>query len=282
MLVKNLGHNLKYLKDCEVIVVNDDPTTSVRNELKALPVTLIENRKNLGFAGAVNAGVDKASGEFVLLLNTDVVLKDDYWKKAVDLMKKNPEVFAISFAQDEKDGSTVGKNTFFWSNGFFMHKKAPDLQVGRNGWAEGGSCLIRKTYFDGLGGFDEIFSPFYWEDIDLSYRAWKAGYMVLFEPSIRVEHHHESTIGKYFDKKRIEQIATRNQFIFTWKNMERELLMTHVLRLPLFLSVTAVNPATGLGFLAALLRLPAIMQKRRRQKAFYKRSDRQILDLFKQ
>ncbi|PJE58197.1 MAG: glycosyltransferase family 2 protein, partial [Candidatus Portnoybacteria bacterium CG10_big_fil_rev_8_21_14_0_10_36_7] len=48
-----------------------------------------------------------------------------------------------------------------------------------------------------LNGFDELYSPFYWEDIDLSYRAWKTGYTVLFDPQVLVEHHHETTIRTF-------------------------------------------------------------------------------------
>ena len=60
-----------------------------------------------------------------------------------------------------------------------------------------------------LGGMDTLYSPFYWEDIDLSYRAWKSGYQILYDPNIIVEHHHESTIAKYFDKKKVSDIQSK-------------------------------------------------------------------------
>ncbi|MBI1863097.1 glycosyltransferase [Candidatus Microgenomates bacterium] len=280
MLLNNLKHNLKYLKGAEIIIVNDDPAASIQSELKHLPLTLIENQQNLGFAGAVNVGFSHAKGQFVLLLNSDVLLHDDSWKKALERMEHNEHYFAISFAQREADGSIVGKNTIYWNNGFFLHKKAADMHAGPTGWAEGGSCLINKKTFNMLGGFDEIYTPFYWEDIDLSYRAWKAGYTVYFDPAVLVEHHHESTIGKYFKKKRIERIAQRNQFIFIWKNIDSTFLAGHFSRLALFLAVTIVNPVTTVGFLSALLRLPAIMHKRQTQRALYKLSDSAVLEKF--
>ncbi len=103
----------------------------------------------------------------------------------------------------------------------------------------------------------------------------------MFDPQIEVEHHHESTIGKYFKQKKIERISYRNQFIFIWKNAGTPMLIEHMLRLPIFLLITIVNPAVTLGFVAAVLRLPVIMQKRGRQKRFYKRRDREILELFR-
>lgn len=281
MLIDNLQHNLKYLHDCEIVIVNDDPSKSIKNELIKFPVKLLQNKKNLGFSGAVNRGFEHTTGEFVLLLNTDVMLRDAHWMRAVDKLKNDEQLFAVSFAQKEQDGRTVGKNRIYWKSGFFLHEKAPDLTEGINGWAEGGSCIIRKTYFEDLGGFDEIFSPFYWEDIDLSYRAWKSDYTILFDPLIHVDHHHESTIGKYFKKKNVERISYRNQFIFIWKNMDTNLLRSHLLRLPLFLLVVIVQWPAVLGFFSALVRLPAIMQRRNNQKMGFKKRDEEILSQFR-
>lgn len=281
MLVKNLKTNRKFLNGATVIVINDDPSSSIQTDLKGLDITLIENIRNLGFAGAVNVGVKSASDEFILLLNTDVVLTDDSWKKAYDKLKHTEEYFAVSFAQIESDGSIVGKNVIYWENGFFLHSKAADMHAGPTGWAEGGSCMFRKLYFEKLGGLDTLYSPFYWEDIDLSYRAWKAGYRIAFDPRILVEHHHESTIGKYFKKKQVERIAYRNQFIFIWKNIGWRLVVHHLLRLPIFLILTAVNPSVSHGFLSALIRLPAIMHKRNEASRFITRTDREILDQFR-
>lgn len=188
--LKNLKHNLQYLGDCEIIIVNDYPDESLKTDLRDFPsVKLFENTKNLGFGQTVNRGVNEAHGDLVLLLNTDVVLKNDTFKITIDNFKNHKNLFAISFAQEEKNGTIVGKNKFFWSRGMFFHTKAKDLEKGINGWAEGGSCIIDRTKFLELDGFDKIYKPFYWEDIDLSYRAWKQGYEILFDPTILVEHH---------------------------------------------------------------------------------------------
>lgn len=281
MLVKNLKNNLKYLKGCEVIVVNDYPSKSIKDDLKDFDVILIENQRNLGFAGAVNEGVKRATKDFIFLHNSDVVLHDDSYKKAAERLKHNEDYFAISFAQKEANGKIVGKNMIYWENGFFLHSAAADMDAGPTGWAEGGSCMIRKSLWDTFEGLDTLYSPFYWEDIDLSFRAWKSGYKVMFDPQIEVEHHHESTIGKYFKQKKIERISYRNQFIFIWKNADSGSLTSHLLRLPIFLIITLVNPSVTLGFLSALIRLPAIMHKRGRVKQLFTRPDREILELFR-
>src|SRR5690349_12987241 len=105
--IKNLRSNLPHLKGEEVIVVNDDPTKSIQEELKHFKeVQLIENERNLGFGSTVNKGVEHAKGDVIFLLNSDVVLKDGSYKNAVEQLRRKPELFAISFAQIEKDSST--------------------------------------------------------------------------------------------------------------------------------------------------------------------------------
>lgn len=227
----NLKHNLQYLKSLEIIVVNDNPEQSLKDTIDSSKVVLIENRGNLGFGESVNKGVEKATRPYIMLLNDDVLLQDDSFLKAKSHFK-NKKVFAVGFAQKEKDGNIVGKNSIFWERGLVLHKKAADTSFGENGWAEGGACLIDKKKFQELGGFDPLYSPFYWEDIDLSYRARRAGYTIIFDPGIVVEHHHESTIGKYFSSDFVKTIAFRNQFLFMWKNATIKEKLTHFLFLP--------------------------------------------------
>ncbi len=283
MFLKNLKHNFSYLQDIEIIIVNDYPGESLKKDLEVINAILVENKTNLGFGGAVNVGVEKASNNFVLLLNSDVVLHDDSFKKALIYFKKNKKLFAVSFAQKEKDGTTVGKNIIYWQNGFLHHKKASDTKFGFNAWAEGGTCILSRDKYLALGGFDQIYSPFYWEDIDLSYRAWKKGYEILFEPTVMMEHHHESTIGTYFSKAHVKKIAYRNQFIFTWKNItDKRLLINHfVFLLPNLLGRLIKGDFVFLkGFLLALLRIPKILAKRKSQKILYSFSDQEILQKF--
>lgn len=236
-LLENLNHNLKFLKDCQIIIVNDDPEESLKNFLpRSKNILLIENKKNLGFGQSVNRGVKQADGNYIMLLNSDVQLINGNYQLAINNFHKDPSLFAVSLAQKEKDGSIVGKNKVYWHAGLYLHQKATDLNFGNNGWAEGGASLIDKNKFLKLNGFDPVYSPFYWEDIDLSSRARKAGYRIIFEPKILVIHHHESTIGRYFTKKQIKIIAYRNQLIFTWKNLTSPILIIkHLLYLPYLL-----------------------------------------------
>ncbi len=283
MFLKNLQHNLAFLKGCEVIIVNDDPQESIKKDLSNFPVILIENKNNLGFGGAVNTGIKRTGSKFIMLLNSDVVLNDDRFKIALEYFQKNKNLFAVSFAQKEKGNRVVGKNRIFWQSGFLQHQAVTNIKEGINAWAEGGACVIDKSKLNELGGFDEIYAPFYWEDIDLSYRAWKSGYEVLFVPKISVEHFHESTISGYFNPKMIKTIAYRNQIIFVWKNItDRSLFWKHLFLLKLNILSRLLKGDVLLlkGYYLALQKLPIILKKRKSQKKLFTYTDRDIINKF--
>ncbi|HLD26889.1 MAG TPA: glycosyltransferase [Patescibacteria group bacterium] len=284
LLMTNLAHNYQFLKKYEIILVDDASKVGIKEEVnKNFPsFIVIKHVVNTGFSQTVNDGVAQSKGEFILLLNSDVKLRDRSFEKAMTHLKKDTSLFAVSFAQIEKDGNIVGKNSIYFSKGLFHHRKAQDISFGLNAWAEGGASIIRASYFRKLGGFDTLYAPFYWEDIDLSYRAYKRGWKVLFDPTILVEHHHESTIGKYFVKKKISKIVFRNQFIFIWKNItDAHLFFFHLIFLP-FLLLKLLFKQTELffSFFQALKKLPHILKKRNDELLKKKVSDKEILRLF--
>ena len=283
-LVQNLRQNLIYLKDCEVIVVNNNPEKSIKTELKDFDLVLVENEKNLGFAGAVNAGVEKAKGKYIMLLNSDVILNDSSYSKALKHFEDNDALFGVSFLQKEVDEKKVGKNTIFWDYGLVKHNAAETMDSGITAWAEGGTSIFDKEKFLKLGGFDTLYSPFYWEDIDLSYRAWKAGFEVLFDSSIIVTHHHEGTIGKYFDSRKVKKIAFRNQHIFMIKNItDRGLIFTYwLLLIPNFIYYFLKRePLFISGFLEAFGKIKKITEQRQKQMKSFILQDSKILSKFK-
>ncbi len=278
MFYKYLEINKKYFDGCEVIIGNDFPKENITKYVKRIykEAVVFNNKKNLGFPGNVNKGVKLAKRPYIFLMNSDVILKNDSFKKSINFFKKNKKLFAIAFSQKEINGQIVGCNQGYFENGLINHTRRSNLNklVTLNFWAEAGASIFKRKLFINLGMMDEIYRPFYWEDVDLSYRAWKAGYQIIFTKNILVEHHHESTIGKYFDQKRIKKIAFRNQLIFNWKNItDKGLLLNHFINLPRYV-LTA-------GFFDALLLLPKIIQSRKKVIKLFKKTDKEVLDLFK-
>jgi len=279
MFFKYLEINKKFFSNCEVIIMNDYPGEDIAKPIQKIysNAIVINNKKNLGFAGNVNQGVIKASRDFVFLMNSDVVLKDDTFLTALKYFKDDNDLFAVGFSQIEQDGKIVGANRAYFQNGLINHTHLQPtnytLQPSPIFWAEGGSSIFKKKVFVDLGSFDELYNPFYWEDIDLSYRAWKSGYKILYDPNIKVEHHHESTIGKYFDRYKILRTAFRNQLIFHWKNLtDKDLILKHLLNIPRYIFFP--------GFFDALVKLPKVLKSRKKTVKLFKKTDKEILDLF--
>ncbi len=291
MFFRNLSKNGPYLEGCEVIVMNDYPKEKIANRVKKIfpQAKISDNRKNFGFAGNINAGVGKATRNYIFMMNSDVILKDDGFKKSLDYFKKDHKLFAVSFAQYESDGKLVGANRGYFKNGMVNHArklfpKSYSSTPIPNFWAEGGSAIFKKKIFTKIGLLDTLYSPFYWEDIDLSYRAWKAGYRIVYAPTIKVQHYHESTIGKYFDKSSVLVTVYRNQFTFQWKNLtDGDFLISHILSLPKLIlgSIIKGDRLLFKGFVKAVWRLPRIIKSRQKVTKLFIKSDRAILNQFK-
>jgi GT2 family glycosyltransferase len=279
MFFKFLEINKRYFEGCEVIVMNDYPQENItKSVLKIFPdVIVINNKKNYGFAGNVNRGILKATRNYVFLMNSDVVLKDNSFLDALKHFKTNNNLFAVGFSQIESNGKIVGANRAFFEKGLINHSHqliTNHQSLTTNFWAEGGASMFKKDLFVKLGLLDELYNPFYWEDIDLSYRAWKSGYEILYDKNIKVEHHHESTIGKYFDKSKILKTAFRNQLIFHWKNLtDKDLIFKHILYIPKFIFIP--------GFFDAVIKLAKILKSRKKTVKLFKKTDKEILSQFK-
>lgn len=95
-----------------------------------------------------------------------------------------------------------------------------DLPARENLYAIGACAAYDAKKFRELGGYSEIYSPFIFEDVDISYRAWKRGWKSIYEPSATVWHHSNSTIYRDKTKHRWHQVIYfRNRFIFHWINL---------------------------------------------------------------
>jgi GT2 family glycosyltransferase len=153
-------------------------------------------------------------------------------------------------------------------------------------WVSGGSGAFRKSIWEKLGGLNELYAPFYWEDIDLSYRAIKSGYEVLFESKSVVVHEHEQgAIRNKYSEFKIKTTAYKNQFIFVWENItDFPLRVSHIAWLPYHFAkaLVASDWAFYLGFLEALILLPKIIKSSLSYQKLFIRKDKQILASYKE
>ena len=232
---------VKRVAECKEIMIADDTSTDNSENViqklaktSSIPLKFIKQSKHVDFAVNVNTAVKQASGDIVVLLNSDVYPKTDF---LTPLMKyfNDPKVFAVGMMDESIEENKIvrrGRGIGEWKRGFYVHQRG-EVDKSDTAWVNGGSGAFRRSIFLNLGGFDPIYSPFYWEDIDLSYRAIKAGYRVIFEPkSIVVHEHGRGAILRQFTRKDITVISYRNQFIFVWRNATLMQLIFHIAWLP--------------------------------------------------
>lgn len=297
---KILGNNLpkvfasiNNLKEETEIIITDDSSTD--NSLKIIKdfiedykdskteIKLIENSKNLGFASNVNKGVGESTGDILVLLNTDVIPNENFLAPILPHFKDDA-VFGVGCMDESIENRKThlrGRGKGVWNKGFLMHSAAPT--EGKDTlWIAGGSGVFRKSIWDKLGGLDTLYNPFYWEDIDLSYRARKFGYSTLFENKSIVRHEHEKgAIKSKFKSEEVKKIAYRNQLIFSWKNSDLTTFFIGVFWLPYHLlrAIASGDKALLLGFIEALRILPGIFQSRRNVRKLFKLSDKEVTHL---
>jgi GT2 family glycosyltransferase len=230
-------------RDHEILVVDNGSTDGSVEYLKQeFPeVRVVSLPENLGFAAGNNVGVREARHDTVILLNNDMVVDRRFLRPLLEGF--GPSTFAVSSQIYLQDASArreeTGKTTARFRRGMidFAHCGLDGRVLERRYypafWAGGGSSAFHRERFLALGGFQEIYSPAYVEDTDLSYQAWKFGWEVLFAPDSIVYHKHRASSCRRFTPDQLQALIQRNQFLFIWKNIrDWRFLLPHCLLLP--------------------------------------------------
>jgi O-antigen biosynthesis protein len=211
----------------EIIVVDNGSTDGSAEFVRAnFPgVNVVELPENLGFGGGSNAGFRAARNDVVVLLNNDMRVEPGFLPPLLEPFG-DPSVFAVScqiFLSDpERVREETGLTQGWWQDGSLRVRHRVDPAVNELFpcfYGGGGSCAFDRTKFLELGGFDPLLHPFYLEDTDLGFMAWKRGWKVLYQPRSVVYHEHRGTIGRRFSQRRIDAILKKNFLLFSWKNI---------------------------------------------------------------
>jgi GT2 family glycosyltransferase len=269
LLEQHLRNTINFSGNAEIILVDDHSDDDSVNYVKSSfpEVIVVEKPYHEGFASTVNAGVSCAHGDIVILLNTDVEPEKGYLSSLIRHFS-DPLVFAVGCLDRSLENGQIisrGRGIGYWHHGFYLHKRG-EVDKTDTAWVSGGSGAFRRSMWQKLKGMDPIFNPFYWEDIDLSYRAVQAGYRILFEPKSIVHHYHEAgKIKRTFTANQVRQIAFRNQFFFVWKHLPnlRQLLL-HIIFTPYMIIRMSLRGDLFMlkGLLMAFLYIPKIIRYR--------------------
>jgi GT2 family glycosyltransferase len=225
--------------DFELIICDDASTDDTINFLKTNypEILILKNDENKGFSPTINLGILAATKDLVFILNNDVKMTDFYFKKQFKYFEK-ADTFGVMGKIIGTGGETQDTAKYPNYEGLkikgstnFEIKNAPvDFWI-PTFMLSGANALIDREKIQLMGGFDEIYAPFYWEDVDLSTRAWRLGWKCYYEANSVCIHPTSTTIGKLFKKKHVSIISDRNKFIFHSLHLDKNLLSTYKMKL---------------------------------------------------
>lgn len=205
-ILKNTG-----IIECEVIIVDNGSSDGSPDMVaQCYPqAVLIRNTDNVGFARANNQGIYLATGQYLLLLNSDTEIVGNALSTMVSFMNCHPDVGAVGPKLINRDGTRQPSCDLFpllpWEMAWqrFFDKICPSNQLTRRGrmalwtyeeplevdWILGAALLVRREVIEQVGDLDEDFWM-YAEDLEWCYRIKKAGFKVFYLPYAQICHVH--------------------------------------------------------------------------------------------
>lgn len=200
-----------------VVVVDNAPGDGVGEWLarEHPEVLVVPMDRNVGYAGAVNAGLAATDTPFALVINPDVELTDDGVDRALDYIRQRPQVGLVGARLLNADGSPQRSARRFYTASSILLRRTPlgrffpdhpelrrhlmlddDLeQPGPVDWVMGAWMLVRREAVDAVGPMDDRFF-LYFEDVDWCYRMWERGYEVHWFPDAAFVHQYQRSSGR--------------------------------------------------------------------------------------
>ena len=208
----------------EIIFVDNGSKDRTKKYLKSLVkenpnYKLINNSKNMGFAAGNNQGVKKARGEYVLILNNDVLVGEGWLDSMLKSLQKDGKIGIVGPITNSISGLQMVQNIPYEGDDFteFAGKvrKVNSGKLTPRRRLAGFAMLMKKSFYQEIGGFDESFSSGNFEDDDLCLRIKEKGYALMVDESTFIHHYGSQTFkannmdynaslqekGKYFREK---------------------------------------------------------------------------------
>jgi len=230
-------------QDLQLVVVDNASGGGEAERIRVAhpEVTVVDAGGNLGFAGGCNLGVRKSTGDVIAFVNNDAKPDPGFVRESVRLLAANGDIGAVATKVLDWEGGRidfVDAGMSWYGQAFKLHVGAQDtgeFDVERDVlFGTGSALVVRRTAFEIIGGFDESFFMFF-EDVDLGWRMWLAGYRVRFVPAAVTYHRHHasmSAVGSW----REHYLLERNALAMIYKNYDDENLAAF---LPGALALTA-------------------------------------------
>jgi len=209
----------------EVIVVDDCSTDETAEVVPRIPgVVYLRNETNSGFIASCNRGAEKARGEYLVFLNNDTLVTNDWLGALVDTFAEQPQAGIVGSkliypdGRLQEAGGIVWRDASGWNYGKFDDSAKPEYNYLREvDYCSAAALMIPKSLFQSVDGFDSRYAPAYYEDTDLAFKVHQAGYKVLYQPLSEVIHYEGATGGTNLSAgTKKHQAINRSTFAETW------------------------------------------------------------------
>ncbi|PCJ20697.1 MAG: hypothetical protein COB02_03995 [Candidatus Cloacimonadota bacterium] len=253
ILERSILHTLNIMKSSslngELIIVDNCSTDSSLEIIKKFSkqITPFFLQENIVLC-AYNKAFNITKGKYLILLNNDEFIQENYIENLLTCFHKNPKLFlAVPMSINEDDlkyqAGLIDAEIKF-GHLLLKHNFTPN-QINQSKIMPFGSLgAYCSDKLQLVGGFEELLLPFYWEDVDLSYRAKKMGYEIIYEPKAITKHLNQATISK-FDRSFVIATNRRNKLLFFWLNItDLKLWIYHFVFFPLFIIKSIIKDKT--------------------------------------
>lgn len=272
VLPETLEHLKRALESCsletEVIVTDDASTDGSADWAASQGIHVVRRKTNGGFGLNCMSGAAAATGSLIYFLNSDAHAHRGFLEPLVEHFS-DPATFAAGSMTVNSHGVVqqptlvipkIKRGQIRLDN---LLKSCPRTIAAWQTagpcatlYACGGSVLFDRKRFMELGGFADIFAPFYYEDVDIGWRAWRRRWRSVFDPRSVVTHEYGTTIDRTHRERAIDVFRKRNRFILLWRNTlaDDNFVRRHLLRIPAHLAGRLLRGdwAPAMGFYRAL------------------------------
>jgi GT2 family glycosyltransferase len=208
----------------EVILADDASTDDTRHAARWVEGLVINrNVENLGFLRNCNAASHKARGEYVLFLNNDTEIQPGAITSLLQTFGVHPDAGLVGSkllypdGRLQEAGGIVWDDGSAWNYGRGQDPSLPEFNYLREtDYCSGASIMVPRALFMKLGGFDDRYSPAYYEDTDLAFAVREAGRTVYYQP-LSVVVHHEGVSHGVDASQGLKSGQLRNQEVFKLK-----------------------------------------------------------------
>ena len=212
----------------EVIVIDDCSPEEALDALSPVQgISVVRNDTNLGFLKNCNKAAAMSRGEYVLILNNDIIVTPSWLDAMLETFRLRDNVGMVGAkliypdGRLQEAGGIVWRDGSAWNWGRDKNAALPEYNYLREvDYCSGACLLLKRDDWNRLGGFDERYAPAYYEDTDLAFRVREMGKGVYYQPRAVVVHFEGQSSGTDVTQGvKKHQVINQQTFLARWRSV---------------------------------------------------------------